>query len=241
MIELRGASLAAGSFRLDDLDLEVPPGAYAVLMGRTGCGKTTLLEALCGLQPLEAGTLRLGGRDVTDLGPAEREVGYVPQDGALFPTMTVLDHLAFGPRFRGWGKAEILARVYELASALEIEDLLWRRPRGLSGGERQRVALGRALASRPPVLLRKSLPHMHRLRSIAMYCFCSSWHRREQLWNARGDSNPSQPPPPPRVCARIRVAIETPAFTSAGMKLWKYCTPGNSAAGLHDATVASPR
>lgn len=153
MIELRGASLAAGSFRLDDLDLEVPPGAYAVLMGRTGCGKTTLLEALCGLQPLKAGTLRLGGRDVTDLGPAEREVGYVPQDGALFPTMTVLDHLAFGPRFRGWGKAEILARVYELASALGIKELLWRRPRGLSGGERQRVALGRALASRPPVLL----------------------------------------------------------------------------------------
>lgn len=153
MIELRGATLSAGTFRLQDLDLVVPSGAYAVLMGRTGCGKTTLLETLCGLHPLEAGTLRLGDREVTRLGPAERQVGYVPQDGALFPTLTVRDHLAFGPRFRGWGRAEITARVEELAAALGIASLLERRPRGLSGGERQRVALGRALAARPPVLL----------------------------------------------------------------------------------------
>ena len=84
-------------------------------MGKTGSGKTTLLEAVCGLKPVQAGRVLLRGRDVTRLKPADRGVGYVPQDLALFPTLKVRDHLAFALEVRGWGRAEIAARVGELA------------------------------------------------------------------------------------------------------------------------------
>ena len=122
-------------------------------MGRTGSGKTTLLEAMVGLLAPHAGRIVLDGLDVTHLRPADRKLGYVPQDGALFEHLDVAQHLAFGPRFRGWSRRQVHERVAELADLLEIEPLLARRPRGLSGGERQRVALGRALAARPSVLL----------------------------------------------------------------------------------------
>jgi molybdate/tungstate transport system ATP-binding protein len=153
MILLSHVNIRQGDFRLDDLSLEVPTGCYAVLMGRTGCGKTTLLEAICGLRRIEAGVIRLLGRDVTRLRPADRGIGYVPQDLALFSTLTVEDHLAFAMVVRGRRKREITARVEELAALLGIGHLLDRKPRGLSGGEAQRVALGRALALRPRVLL----------------------------------------------------------------------------------------
>ncbi len=122
-------------------------------MGKTGSGKTTILEAVCGLRPARSGRVLLLGRDVTRLEPADRGVGYVPQDLALFPTLNVRDNLAFAPEVRGWGREEIAARVGELAELLGLGRLLDRRPQGLSGGEAQRVALGRALAFRPRVLL----------------------------------------------------------------------------------------
>src|SRR5207302_2396916 len=109
--------------------------------------------ALAGLRAIEAGTIRLAGRDVTRLRPAARGVGYVPQDGALFDTMSVRDNLGFALDVRGDSRADIARRVEELASWLEVGHLLDRRPHNLSGGEKQRVALGRALAPRPPVLL----------------------------------------------------------------------------------------
>ncbi len=156
MIRIDDLSVHVGGFTLDGISLEVPTGRYGVLMGKTGCGKTTLLEAISGLKSVRGGRVvlgGLGGRDVTRLKPAERGIGYVPQDRALFPTMTVLDHLAFSLVVRRWGDAAIAHRVEELASLLGLEHLLHRKPHGLSGGEAQRVALGRALASRPPVLL----------------------------------------------------------------------------------------
>lgn len=122
-------------------------------MGRTGSGKTTLLEAICGLKPVRSGRVLLCGRDVTRLKPADRNVGYVPQDLALFPTMTVREHLTFALGLRGWDGNAIARRVDELTRLLGIAHLLDRRPAGLSGGESQRVALGRALAYNPPVLL----------------------------------------------------------------------------------------
>lgn len=152
MIEFDNVAVRAGGFRLDGVRFSVPAGGYGVLMGKTGSGKTTLIEALCGLRPPEGGRIRLGGRDVTEEAPAGRDIGYVPQDRALFGTLTVREHLSFSPRVRRWKAAEIEARVAELARQLHLEGLLDRRPAGLSGGEAQRVALGRALAARPSVL-----------------------------------------------------------------------------------------
>ncbi len=152
MIAVESLSVRAGRFSLVDISFEIPTGCYGVLMGRTACGKTTILETVCGLRAAEGGRIVLDGRDITNLKPAERGVGYVPQDAALFSTMTVRQHLSFALTIRKWSGPSVTKRVDELASLLGIGDLLERKPYGLSGGERQRVALGRALAARPSIL-----------------------------------------------------------------------------------------
>jgi molybdate/tungstate transport system ATP-binding protein len=152
MIRLENVSIRAGSCQLGSIGLDIPTGAYAVLMGRTGSGKTTLLEAICGLRCIAAGRVFLMNQDVTNFKPAWRGIGYVPQDPALFGTMTVREHLAFAPSVAGWQSREIGERIVELAELLNITHLLDRKPHGLSGGEAQRVSLGRALARRPRVL-----------------------------------------------------------------------------------------
>lgn len=153
MIRFDNLSWHAGAFRLDAVSFTVPAGSYAVLMGKTGCGKTTLLEILCGLRRSAGGQVLIGERDVTDLPPGERGIGYVPQDGALFPTMTVREQIGFALKIRHWSAETITARVQELSGQLGVAHLLDRLPQNLSGGERQRVALGRALAAKPSVLL----------------------------------------------------------------------------------------
>jgi ABC-type sugar transport system ATPase subunit len=153
MISLTDLCLDLGELHLERLTLAVETGEYAILMGRTGSGKTTLLECICGLRRPRSGSIHLRGRDVTALVAANREIGYVPQDLALFPTLCVRDHLAFALTVRGWSAAAIEGRAREMAHLLGIAHLLHRFPQGLSGGEAQRVALGRALAFRPSVLL----------------------------------------------------------------------------------------
>jgi ABC-type sugar transport system ATPase subunit len=153
VIQLDSICWRAGAFHLEDVQLTIPAGSYGVLMGRTGTGKTTLLEILCGLRRPLTGRVLLGGRDVTHELPATRGIGYVPQDGALFPTMTVRGQLGFALQVRRSSSQEITERVEDLAAELGLAALLDRLPQGLSGGERQRVALGRALATRPKVLL----------------------------------------------------------------------------------------
>ncbi len=152
MIVLEQVTVAMGQFALRDISLTIPAGGYGVLMGRTGCGKTTLLESILGLRTIQAGRIVLGDRDVTRLNPALRGIGYVPQDGALFSRMTVAKQLGFALTIRGVPAATIRKRVDELADWLGITHLLERYPQGLSGGERQRVALGRALSFLPRVL-----------------------------------------------------------------------------------------
>jgi ABC-type sugar transport system ATPase subunit len=153
VIAVEELSLRQGCFRLEAVSLTVPMGKYGVLMGRTGSGKTTLLEAIAGLRPAAGGRVVLDGRDVTGLAPAARGIGYVPQDAALFGTLTVRANLGFALDVRGTSAREIDSRVRELAEWLGVLHLLDRRPAGLSGGEAQRVALGRALAFRPRILL----------------------------------------------------------------------------------------
>jgi ABC-type sugar transport system ATPase subunit len=153
MIELQRLSLRAGAFSLRDVNLVVPHGVYGVLMGGTGQGKTSILEAICGLKPVASGRVLLDERDVTRWKPADRGVGYVPQDLALFPMMSVRDHLEFALKLRHWKPAAIADRVAMLAEVLGIAPLLERGVRHLSGGEAQRVAIGRALSFNPQVLL----------------------------------------------------------------------------------------
>ena len=152
MISVKNLSLAVGEFTLENVSFEIPSRAYCALMGKTGCGKTTVLEAICGLRKVSSGSIHLMSREVTSLPPAERGIGFVPQDGALFSTMTVEENLGFSLEVRGRPKEAVKERVGQLADLLGISDLLGRRIQGLSGGEKQRVALGRALAFEPGIL-----------------------------------------------------------------------------------------
>jgi len=152
LIRVENLTVHAGRFQLSGVSFEIPTGEYAVLMGKTGCGKTTLLEAICGLKHVSSGRIELMGRDVTRLKPASRGIGFVPQEGALFPTMTVRDHLAFALTIRRAENPLIEERVGLLSEMLGIGHLLARKPQGLSGGERQRVVLGRALSFQPKIL-----------------------------------------------------------------------------------------
>jgi molybdate/tungstate transport system ATP-binding protein len=152
MIRVENLRVQVGTFVLDSISFEVAAEQYAVLMGRTGAGKTTLLESICGLRRVEHGRIWLLDRDATKLKPAERGIGFVPQDGALFESMSVAQQLGFALTIRGTARRVVERRVAELAELLGIKPLLRRKPPGLSGGERQRVALGRALAAQPGVL-----------------------------------------------------------------------------------------
>jgi ABC-type sugar transport system ATPase subunit len=182
MIHLRQLSVRSGAFVLTDVELCVPSGGYGVLMGSTGSGKTTLLEAICGLRKVAAGSVLLDGVDVTRWSAGSRGIGYVPQDAALFPTLSVRDHLAFGLELRRRPQREISQRVEEVAAALAISALLRRTPRHLSGGEARRVAIGRALAFHPRLLLLDepltALDEEHRLRLIEQL---KTLHRAEQV------------------------------------------------------------
>ncbi len=153
MIELDRVGVRQGAFFLSDVSFTVPAGGYAALVGKTGCGKTTLLEVLAGLRPPTAGRVLLRGQDVTRLPPAARGVGYVPQDAVVLPAMTVRENLAFTLTVRKVPPQAVATRVAELADQLDLTPLLDRPAVGLSGGEAQRVAVGRALAFRPDVLL----------------------------------------------------------------------------------------
>lgn len=152
MISLKNISWKAAGvgFSLQNVSLTIPSNTYAVLMGSTGCGKTSLLEILCGLRQPSEGQIFLDDRDVTRLEPRDRRIGYVPQDLALFPGRLVKDQIRFSLQMRGLQDEDL---IQKLAEDLGISHLLDRLPDQLSGGEKQRVALARALAAQPRVLL----------------------------------------------------------------------------------------
>jgi len=153
MIEIRQLSIDLGEFHLRGIDLAINDGEYMVLLGPTGAGKTVLLECIVGIYRPMAGRIVVDGTDVTRLYPEERNVGFVPQDYALFPNMTVKQNIAYGLKAQKAARAEIEAKTAEMMESLGIAHLHYRLPLNLSGGERQRVALGRALVTRPRILL----------------------------------------------------------------------------------------
>jgi putative spermidine/putrescine transport system ATP-binding protein len=138
---------------VDGIDLEIARGAFFTLLGPSGSGKTTCLRLIAGFERPDAGRVILGGRDVTALPPAERDVNTVFQDYALFPHMTVATNVAYGLRVKRVARAERDARVADALAMVRLEGYGERRPAQLSGGQRQRVALARALVNRPRVLL----------------------------------------------------------------------------------------
>ncbi len=152
-LQVVGLAADIGEFRLRDIDLGVAAGEYFVVLGPTGAGKTVLLEAIAGHFPLRQGAIAVDGEEVAGLPPEYRSIGFVYQDYALFPHLTVGGNIAFGLKLRKVGAAEADRRVRQMAGLLGIEDLLERQPDTLSGGEQQRVALARALAIEPRLLL----------------------------------------------------------------------------------------
>ncbi len=138
---------------VDDVSLTVADGEFMVLVGPSGCGKSTLLRMIAGLEEVTAGSVEIGGRDVTDLAPRHRDIAMVFQSYALYPHMTVRQNLGYGLKVRRTQKTEIGRRVEEVAGLLGLEQLLDRRPAQLSGGQRQRVAMGRAIVREPQAFL----------------------------------------------------------------------------------------
>jgi len=138
---------------LHGIDLEVADGEMIVVVGASGCGKSTLLRIVAGLETPSSGTVRIDGRDVTQLEPADRDIAMVFQNYALYPHMSVFENMAYGLRIRRLPMPEIRRRVAEAAEMLEIGPLLERKPRQLSGGQRQRVAMGRAIVREPKLFL----------------------------------------------------------------------------------------
>ncbi|RKN75080.1 ABC transporter ATP-binding protein [Paenibacillus ginsengarvi] len=143
----------AAESTVKDFNLEIKDKEFLVLVGASGCGKSTTLRMIAGLEEITSGELYIGDRLVNDVAPKDRDIAMVFQSYALYPHMNVYQNMAFGLKLRKFKKAEIDARVREAAKILDIEVLLDRKPKALSGGQRQRVALGRAIVRDPQVFL----------------------------------------------------------------------------------------
>lgn len=152
-LALRDVRIDVGDFLVDEITFDVEEGEYYLLMGHTGAGKSLIIKAVCGIQPIEAGTIHIKGADVTDVPARHRGLGYVPQNSGLFPHLDVAENICFALDILGFEPDEVEEELDSVAARLEIGYLLDRRIGTLSGGERQKVALARALIRRPPVLL----------------------------------------------------------------------------------------
>lgn len=154
ILELKGIKKAFGGVPvLNGIDLKVEPGEFITLLGSSGCGKTTTLRIISGLEVPDSGTVLLEGADVTNTEPDKRGVHTVFQNYALFPHMTVEANIGYSLRIRGVKKPEIKSRVREMLELVQLEGFGSRMPGELSGGQRQRVAIARSVIDSPKVLL----------------------------------------------------------------------------------------
>jgi multiple sugar transport system ATP-binding protein len=138
---------------VNDLDLDIGDGELLVLVGPSGSGKSTALRMLAGLEPLDAGAVYIGEKDVSNVRPRDRDIAMVFQNYALYPQLSVAQNMGFALKQHGVPKEERIARVRETARILDLEPFLGRKPKHLSGGQRQRVAMGRAIVRQPAVYL----------------------------------------------------------------------------------------
>jgi putative spermidine/putrescine transport system ATP-binding protein len=153
-VDLTAVTKRYGSFTaVDAVDLSIAPGEFVTLLGPSGSGKTTILRMLAGFDVPTSGSIAIGGREVSRMAPAERNIGMVFQQYALFPHLTVRENILYGLRMHRWGRSEREARTVEMLELVGLSHLGARRPSELSGGQQQRVALARALAIRPQLLL----------------------------------------------------------------------------------------
>ncbi|MGB9628640.1 MAG: ABC transporter ATP-binding protein [Thermodesulfobacteriota bacterium] len=153
MIKIEGLTILLKSFGLFNLDIEIEEGEFHFLLGPTGSGKTLILESIIGLHKPREGRIWIHGKEVQNLYPEKREISYVPQDLALFPHLNVLENIVYGVRIKNLPLKDYQAYIQALIQVTKIEHLLKRYPAHLSGGEKKRVALLRALAPKPKLLL----------------------------------------------------------------------------------------
>jgi len=153
MLEIKNLSGDLGDFKLRDINLKVHQGEYLVILGPTGAGKSVLIEYVVGIYSPSSGTISIKGENILPLAIEERNIAYVPQDYALFPNLSVEKNIAYGLTARNLPADKIAETVDRTIKALKIENIRHRMPLHLSGGEKQRVALGRALATKPSLVL----------------------------------------------------------------------------------------
>jgi ABC-type sugar transport system ATPase subunit len=153
VIKIKNLTVKLGNFSLKDINLDIKPHEYFVILGPTGAGKTILLESIAGLYPLSFGEIWFNQQKISSSKPENRQIGMVYQDQVLFPHFSVKENIAFGLKLKKYSLRKIKEKVKNIAELFEITSLLNRKPYSLSGGEKQRVALARALVIEPKLLL----------------------------------------------------------------------------------------
>lgn len=153
ILEINNLHFKVGQCELNDITLKLKEDEYFILMGAIGSGKTLLIKAVCGLIPILNGEIFLNGRDITNLEPREREIGYVPQQSLLFPHLSAEENILFPIKSKGLSTKDAKKEISIIVEQLSVGHLLKRGTRNLSGGERQKIAIARALAKKPKVLI----------------------------------------------------------------------------------------
>ncbi|MEA2013582.1 MAG: ATP-binding cassette domain-containing protein [Verrucomicrobiota bacterium] len=152
-LQIENLALSAGNFKLKNISFHIEQDEYFVLKGLTGSGKSLIMKAICGLIRLDSGKILIDGKDVTNLQPRFRKVGYIPQNSLLFPHLNVEENIAFGLKFKDFSKNKITEEVDKITELVGISQLLNRNVLNLSGGEKQKVNICRALILKPKILL----------------------------------------------------------------------------------------
>ncbi len=161
------------------VDLSIASGEFMVLVGPSGCGKSTLLRMIAGLEEVTEGRILIGGRDVTEAAPRDRDIAMVFQNYALYPHMSVRQNLGFSLKMNKIPKTEVAKKVDDAARLLGLSELMDRRPAALSGGQRQRVAMGRAIVREPSVyLMDEPLSNLDAQLRVSMRAELTNLHRR---------------------------------------------------------------